>query len=93
MINDLSKIQGLCLESDKFIIIHPVFNTMVTCELCNQTGDDLSLREATHKNLGKKWVCGDCWTKLYDKNSMVAGTTDGGGSFSCPGGCAGCRNA
>ena len=67
---------------------------MVTCELCNHTGDGISLREAVHKDLGKKWVCGDCWTNLYDKNSMVSGTTGGGGSnFSCAGGCAGCRNA
>ena len=66
---------------------------MVTCELCNQTGDDLSLREAVHKDLGKKWVCGDCWTNLYEKNIIVSGTTGGGGGFSCPGGCAGCRNA
>ena len=44
--------------------------SMVTCELCNQTGDDLSLREAVHKDMGKKWVCGDCWTNLYDKNKI-----------------------
>jgi hypothetical protein len=65
---------------------------MVTCELCAKNGDDLSLREATHKDLGKKWVCGDCWTNLYDKNQMVAGTS-GGQNFSCAGGCKGCRHA
>lgn len=66
---------------------------MVTCELCDKSSDDLSLREATHKEFGKKWVCGDCWTNLYDKNKMISGTTGGGGGFSCAGGCTGCRHA
>jgi len=66
---------------------------MVTCELCNHSGEDLSLREATHKEFGKKWVCGDCWTQLYDKNAMVSGTTGGGSPVGCAGGCKGCRHA
>ncbi|MCW4050421.1 MAG: hypothetical protein NWE89_11875 [Candidatus Bathyarchaeota archaeon] len=64
---------------------------MGTCELCNKSGDGLSLRQADHKEYGRKWVCGDCWTILYDKNSMIPGTTGGGGAFSCPGGCRGCK--
>ncbi len=66
---------------------------MNTCELCNKTGEDLSLREATHKELGKKWVCQDCWTKLYDKNEIVAGSSSGGAVAGCGMGCPGCRNA
>ncbi len=66
---------------------------MVTCELCNKTGDDLSLREATHKELGKKWVCQDCWTELYTKNEMISGSTGSGGAVGCAMGCPGCRNA
>ena len=65
---------------------------MVTCELCNITGDDLSLREASHKEMGKKWVCGECWTNLYDRNDIVSGTS-GGGVIGCAGGCKGCRHA
>jgi hypothetical protein len=65
---------------------------MNTCELCDKTEEDLSLREATHKEHGKKWVCQDCWTVLYDKNEMVAGSS-GGGVPSCSMGCPGCRNA
>jgi hypothetical protein len=65
---------------------------MVTCELCNKSGEDVSLREATHKEHGKKWVCQDCWTELYSKNEMISGST-GGGVAGCAMGCPGCRNA
>ena len=65
---------------------------MGTCELCKRSEDGLSLREASHRDLGKKWICGDCWTNLYEKNKMISGTT-GGGSISCGRGCAGCRLA
>jgi hypothetical protein len=65
---------------------------MVTCELCNKTGDDLSLREANLKEQGKKWVCQDCWTQLYNKNNIVAGSS-GGSAPSCGMGCKGCRHA
>ena len=66
---------------------------MNTCELCNKSGEDLSLREAAHKEHGKKWVCQDCWTKLYDKNKMIAGSSGSGGAPGCAMGCPGCRNA
>ncbi|TFH12669.1 hypothetical protein E4H04_13085 [Candidatus Bathyarchaeota archaeon] len=65
---------------------------MITCELCSKSGEELSLREASHKEFGKKWVCGDCWTKLYDKNAMVPGTSSGA-TIGCAGGCKGCRHA
>ena len=65
---------------------------MVTCELCKQSSNDLSLREATHKVYGRKWVCQDCWTELYTRNEMISGST-GSGTVGCSMGCPGCKKA
>jgi hypothetical protein len=53
------------------------------CELCGKSGEDLSLYSAQHKELGWIKVCRECWVKLYDANSMVAGSGGSSGS-SCP---------
>ena len=64
---------------------------MDSCELCNKSGHDLSLREAYHKEMGKKWVCKECWTELFTKNKIVTGSS--GGVSGCNLGCPGCRNS
>ncbi|MCB2171560.1 hypothetical protein KQH65_02350 [archaeon] len=61
---------------------------MQKCENCGTTGD-ISLREATIKDQGKKWICQDCWTTLFDKNKMISGSSCGG---ACGIGCASCRH-
>ena len=55
---------------------------MEECKLCGKKGNDLSLYSANHKDLGQIMVCQECWVKLYDKNSMVSGSTGSGGT--CP---------
>jgi hypothetical protein len=66
---------------------------MLTCDLCYKQHE--SLREANHKEFGKKWICQECWTRVYEKNQMVSGSSSGsGGTFgSCGIGCPGCRKA
>jgi hypothetical protein len=81
------------VNPNKIKTLQHLSSVMVTCELCSKSGDELSLREASHKEMGKKWVCGECWTNLYMKNDMVTGTTGGGGPVGCAGGCRGCRHA
>jgi hypothetical protein len=56
---------------------------MAECTLCGKSSEDLSLYSAQHKNLGWIKVCRECWVKLYDENSMVAGSGDSSGG-SCP---------
>jgi predicted SprT family Zn-dependent metalloprotease len=55
---------------------------MGECKLCGRNGEDLTLRSADHKDLGRIMVCSDCWRKLWNKNSMVCGTSGSGGT--CP---------
>jgi hypothetical protein len=62
------------------------------CELCIKNEEGLGLRQANHKEKGKIWVCGDCWSGLYQKNKMIAGTT-GGSNFSCSGKCGSCPHS
>jgi len=57
---------------------------VVKCELCGKSGEDLSRLSANHKELGRIMICQECWTKLYDENRMVCGTTGGSSSSSCP---------
>lgn len=54
---------------------------MGECKICGKNGEELSLLQADHKELGRIMVCQECWSKLYDKNRMVCGTAGGG---SCP---------
>ena len=56
---------------------------LVKCELCGKRGEELSLYSAQHKNLGWIKICRECWVKLYDSNSIVAGSS-GCGKGSCP---------
>jgi hypothetical protein len=63
------------------------------CDLCEKSGEKLSLYSANHKEHGLIKVCRDCWINLYSKNRMVAGSgsssssTKGSSSpcSSCPG--------
>lgn len=57
---------------------------MGECALCSRSGDDISLLTANHKELGRVKVCQDCWTKLYQENGIVSGST-------CSGNCSCCR--
>ncbi|MFC1803481.1 hypothetical protein ACFL0D_05885 [Thermoproteota archaeon] len=84
--------QEIELMVQEYIGSYHLILIMETCELCNKTEEGLSLREATHREYGKKWVCQECWTGLYTKNKMVSGST-GGGTAICGRGCPGCRNA
>ncbi|MFP4116692.1 MAG: hypothetical protein ACLFTY_01590 [Candidatus Aenigmatarchaeota archaeon] len=56
----------------------------MSCELCGSEG---SLLEANHTDKGKVMVCRDCWTKLYEKNEMVAGSSCSSCSTSSCGSC------
>ncbi len=56
---------------------------MEKCSLCGKNGDDLTLLEARHKELGRIKICGECWEKLWNENAMVSGTGSGGGCPSC----------
>jgi hypothetical protein len=78
--------QEILLYPDNFLI------NMGTCELCNRTEVGLSLREAKHKELGRKWVCSDCWTDLYQRNRMLSGSTSSGSSL-CLGKCSSCPHS
>jgi len=51
---------------------------MGVCALCSNGGEDTSLLEASHKELGRIMVCGDCWRDLYQENRIVYGTTRSG---------------
>ena len=57
---------------------------MGECALCSKSGDNVGLLTANHKELGLLKVCQDCWTKLYQKNSIISGST-------CSGNCSCCR--
>ena len=50
------------------------------CDLCEKSGEDLSLLSANHKECGWIMVCRDCWTELYSENSMVSGSGSSEGS-------------
>ncbi|RLI27413.1 MAG: hypothetical protein DRO52_00270 [Candidatus Hecatellales archaeon] len=56
---------------------------MGECQLCGKKGENLSLLQANHKELGAIMVCQDCWRKLYEDNAMVCGLSGGSGG-SCP---------
>ena len=51
---------------------------MRKCEMCGNEG---SRMEANHKELGRIMVCQDCWSKLYDKNSMTCSVGSSGCSL------------
>ncbi len=53
------------------------------CDLCEKTGEKLSLYSVQHKKLGGIKVCRECWVNLYDHNRMVAGS-GACGTTSCP---------
>jgi len=53
---------------------------MGKCEMCGKEGSRLG---ANHKELGRIMVCRECWSKLYDKNSMTCSVGSSGGSCSC----------
>ena len=62
------------------------------CDLCERSDEDLSLLSANHKDLGWIKICNDCWSKLYARNRMVAGSTgssknSGSACRSCPNPC------
>ncbi|MFP4116307.1 MAG: hypothetical protein ACLFTQ_03870 [Candidatus Aenigmatarchaeota archaeon] len=44
----------------------------MSCEIC---GADGSLLEANHREKGTIMVCRDCWSRLYERNEMVAGSS------------------
>ena len=44
------------------------------CDLCEKSGEKLSLLSANHKEYGLVKVCRECWVNLYSKNRMVAGS-------------------
>jgi hypothetical protein len=46
------------------------------CELCERSGDNLSLLLANHKIFGWIKICNDCWSDLYEENNMVAGSSN-----------------
>ena len=56
---------------------------MGTCALCKKSSIGISLLGANHKEFGYLMVCQECWRKLSDENSMIAGS-------SCSGKCSGC---
>ncbi|UCD45936.1 MAG: hypothetical protein JSV27_05480 [Candidatus Bathyarchaeota archaeon] len=56
---------------------------MGVCALCSKGGEETSLLEAAHKELGKIMVCRDCWRDLYQKNRMVYGSTCSGKCSAC----------
>jgi len=55
---------------------------MAECEFCGKKGEELSLLQANHKDLGQIMVCQECWEKLWLGNRTVCGTT--GSSGTCP---------
>ena len=62
------------------------------CDLCERSDENLSLLSANHKDLGWIKICRDCWSKLYTRNHMVAGSTgssknSGPACRSCPNPC------
>ncbi|HUY00290.1 MAG TPA: hypothetical protein VMV49_12085 [Candidatus Deferrimicrobium sp.] len=62
---------------------------MSHCKICEKSGD-ISLLLAHHKELGNIYVCQECWTKLYDKNSMITSGTGSCGPCSSTGPCRSC---
>jgi len=55
---------------------------MGKCKLCGKNGEDLTLRSANHKELGRIMVCDECWKRLWNGNRMICSTTGSGGT--CP---------
>ena len=64
---------------------------VVKCEICGESGEDLSLYSANHKDLGWISVCNACWVKLYEENEMVAGSGSCGNSSVSP--CSSCSGS
>jgi len=81
LLKDLDSVGALILVAVADMDIAEDAN-MGECKLCGKNGEKLSLVSANHKDLGYITVCRECWTKLYDGNRMVCGSTGSGGS--CP---------
>ena len=61
------------------------------CDICEKGGENISLLSANHKESGWIKVCRDCWSNLYSKNQMIAGSSSSGiGSNSPCSSCKGC---
>lgn len=61
------------------------------CDLCEKSGEKLSLLSANHKEYGLVKVCRECWINLYSKNRMVAGSGSSSKGPSSPcSSCPGC---
>lgn len=60
------------------------------CDLCDRSGENVSLLSANHKEKGWIKVCRNCWSELYSENRMVAGSS--GSSKDSSSACSSCSS-
>ena len=67
-------------------------NIFKKCNLCEKSGENISLLSANHKQQGWIMVCRECWVHLYSENRMFSdsGALSKGPNSPCNS-CTGCN--